>query len=107
MKKVFLSTLSAIALGAVVYFGIPKYYEHQAKEHVKQVLKDPVSALFDMERSGHDKRVCGYVNSKNGFGAYAGRARFYFNADKGILFIEGDSDYIDKTIRESWSKWCS
>lgn len=47
-----------------------------ARKAVEAQLKDPSSAQFkDIRRIG--EVVCGAVNSKNSFGAYAGFVRFY------------------------------
>lgn len=48
----------------------------QARNLVAYQLRDPSSAQF-RDVFTHNGAVCGQVNSKNGFGAYAGFARFY------------------------------
>lgn len=46
-----------------------------AKAAVAGLLFDPTSPLFTEVRAGEDA-VCGFVNGKNRFGAYAGKKRF-------------------------------
>jgi hypothetical protein len=46
-------------------------------------LKDPTSALFRNVRKGTDKfshMICGEINGKNSFGAYAGYSPFYYSS---------------------------
>ncbi len=46
------------------------------EKEVKSKLRDPASARFEhLDFKGGDI-YCGYVNSKNGFGGYAGRKMF-------------------------------
>lgn len=60
-----------------------------AKTALLASLKDPDSAkLSDMRRSG--SFVCGRVNSKNGFGGYAGNGTFSVDS-AGEVLIAGES----------------
>lgn len=73
-----------IALIAVLLTGCTAGVERQ----VAEVLKDPGSAKFtNMEThgSGADQVVCGEVNAKNGFGAYAGAKPFMVRG--GMLYL--------------------
>lgn len=52
--------------------------EDQAKKEVAALLRDPESAQFrDLRKAGG--LVCGEVNGRNAFGAYAGYQRFVFD----------------------------
>lgn len=46
-----------------------------AKDAIRSQLKDPGSAQF-RDLLSHDATTCGYVNSKNSYGAYAGFSPF-------------------------------
>ncbi|NWA25513.1 hypothetical protein HX866_11460 [Pseudomonas gingeri] len=73
---------------------------------VRSKLKDPESAVF-----GHLTRystgsaqnvVCGTVNSKNGFGGYAGVKKFLFHYEKSsVVFDDGGGDFST-----SWNLLC-
>ena len=56
-------------------FRGPSGIEARAKSEVAAQLRDPQSAIFTNVKS-HGIRVCGEVNGRNGFGAYAGAKRF-------------------------------
>lgn len=58
--------------------------DYQAKEVVARQLKDPMTAEF-AEVVRHNGATCGYVNGKNGFGAYSGRQAFVVEADEAVL----------------------
>ena len=56
--------------------------EKQAiQQSINTTLKDPYSARYEnwrgFEISNGDRAICGTVNSKNSFGAYAGADPFY------------------------------
>jgi hypothetical protein len=60
----------------------------EARLAVKDRLRDPASARFDGERVTSrpgGPYVCGFVNSKNGFGGYAGRSRYVFASGRMVL----------------------
>ena len=65
---------------------------YMGKQSVLKKLRDPKSAEFSdirlgpvqSERTGGGA-VCGYVNSKNGFGGYSGRERFLAVGDLAYL----------------------
>jgi len=66
----------------------PSYLiEGEAKEAVAATLRDPTSAMFTDVRSD-GVTVCGNVNGRNGFGAYAGASRFVWSRAGGPQ-IEG------------------
>lgn len=51
------------------------------QQWIRRGLRDPQSAQFSEVVAGKDERgqvlICGNVNSKNGFGGYAGRVPFF------------------------------
>ncbi|MDC9623579.1 hypothetical protein PSI22_18525 [Xenorhabdus sp. XENO-7] len=70
-----------------------------AESSVKQILKDPSSAEFSNSRLGRNGAVCGHVNSKNSFGAYAGKQRYVYN---GLSMIDnGEPDF-----ELVWEEFC-
>lgn len=50
--------------------------EASAKDAAASLLRDPASAQFRNVRTTPDGVVCGEINGRNGFGAYAGFTRF-------------------------------
>lgn len=71
-----------------------------AQYYVMQSLKDPSSAKFSDGKLGREGSYCGYVNSKNGFGAYAGQQRYVV---KGALALVDDgSGYFSS----EWLRLC-
>lgn len=71
-----------------------------AREFVQGSIKDPSSAQF-RNQSG----VCGEVNSKNSFGAYAGFQRFIATSREMVIF-ERDSGLDANTFNDVWNKGC-
>lgn len=76
-----------------------RYYD--AKESVKGLLKDSSSAEFSGEKIGKGGAVCGYVNAKNSFGAYAGNSRYI--STNGHSVIDDDS----QEFNDSWENTCN
>lgn len=72
-----------------------------AKDSVKSTLKDASSAQFSGDFQGRNGSVCGYVNAKNSFGAYAGKTR-YVSAN-GVSAIDDGSQSFSNT----WNETCS
>ncbi|WP_340608094.1 hypothetical protein [Xenorhabdus bharatensis] len=71
-----------------------------AEYSVKKMLKDPSSAEFSNGRLGNKGAVCGHVNAKNSFGAYAGKQRYV--SSNGLNMIDnGESDF-----ESVWEKFC-
>lgn len=62
---------------------------------VKRELSDPDSAQFS-DVTVNVESACGFVNSKNGFGGYAGKAPFIAigggTGGAEVIFVEGASD---------------
>lgn len=56
----------------------PELMKIRAEREVRAMLKDPESASFSdlVAHTSPAVAVCGYVNSKNGFGGMTGRQRF-------------------------------
>lgn len=82
--------VAATLLGAAV-FGPNMWAVHKAKQAAAQELLDPSSAQFRNVRVVSDvgsKTVCGEVNGKNRYGAYAGYRRFV--ASGSIATIDPD-----------------
>ncbi|MBB3320901.1 hypothetical protein [Atlantibacter sp. RC6] len=72
-----------------------------AKDSVKSSLKDASSAQFSGDFQGKNDSVCGYVNAKNSFGAYAGKTR-YVSAN-GVSSIDDGSE----GFASRWNDACS
>jgi hypothetical protein len=70
-------------------------------------LKDADSAKFRNVRIGDEKDgsqvMCGEVNSKNSFGAYAGYTKFIAAYMKGVVFVVG----VDDGEKTSASEACA
>lgn len=76
-----------------------------AKKSVKSLLKDADSAKFkDVVYQNHVVPVaCGYVNSKNSFGAYGGFKMFVSSGTPDMTFVEeGVEDF-----HNVWNKFCA
>ncbi|CDG97401.1 conserved membrane hypothetical protein [Xenorhabdus bovienii str. puntauvense] len=69
-----------------------------AEYSVKQMLKDPSSAKFSGSRLGSNGAVCGYVNSKNSFGAYAGKQRYV--SSNGLNVIDNGEPNFEPIWKE-------
>ncbi|WP_414163856.1 hypothetical protein ACMGGS_18585 [Superficieibacter sp. BNK-5] len=71
-----------------------------AETSVKKKLKDSSSAKFSGAKIGKQGAVCGYVNAKNSFGAYAGDSRYISIFDKSQI-DDGSDDFA-----KSWDSIC-
>jgi hypothetical protein len=81
-----------------------RFIDHQQREFSKR-LKDPSSAQFRatfVARSSGSPVVCGEVNSKTGFGGYAGFQRFVSAGSVQAIESEMAADEMDVL----WSKVC-
>ena len=86
-KKLYL-ILAAVAAAIALIAGTVAYFKHfkpiaEAKEAVRDLLKDPDSAKFyDVEKhlNTHNKEiyVCGEVNARALAGGYAGKEKFVY-----------------------------
>lgn len=77
-----------------------------AETVVKERLRDPGSAKFSDMRVywaevGKSATVCGYVNSKNGFGGMSGKKAFVASS---MVIIQGDLQPAE--FQEVWSTMC-
>ena len=64
----------------------------KAEDAVKSLLKNPDSSEFTMESVYPSGYLCGFVNSKNSFGAYSGHQKFISNGIPSSTFIEESTD---------------
>jgi hypothetical protein len=60
-----------------------------AKERVSATMRDPSSTQFRNVVIGPTGAVCGEVNAKNGYGAYAGFTAFIYSDSLGVQ-VESD-----------------
>ena len=74
--------------------------QYDAKKSVGNLLKDSSSAAFSDEKDGRDGAVCGYVNAKNSFGAYAGKTRYFSINGQAVIDDQGQS------FEDLWIKYC-
>jgi hypothetical protein len=76
-----------------------------ARVAVRAMLNDPESAQFTDLRVLENGTVCGYVNAKNRFGGYTGKAPFYLLAPneptRGMGWtVIGDNDAMARIVRD-------
>lgn len=91
------AVLSLCLGGALAWFGPAEWRIYQAKEAVRERLRDPGSAVFAvMTYDRGTGAVCGGVNARNAFGGYVGFRAFIFDKYSFIRFNEaGDLDDPD------------
>lgn len=65
-----------------------------AKEAVLLNLKDADSAKFRNVVELDATSVCGYVNSKNGYGGYAGFRQFLWRKGREVKMAEGEKSEL-------------
>jgi len=79
-------------------------FEIVAKDQVKARLRDPASAEFTnvriVRRNGRTA-ICGYVNSRNGFGGMTGPQRFIAGGAVGL-----EDDFGPGQMDEVWAMMC-
>lgn len=95
-KKLYL-ILAAVVAAIVLIAGTVAYFKHfkpieEAKEAVRDLLKDPDSAKFyDVEKhfNTHNKEtyVCGEVNARAPAGGYVGKKMFVHNTERKVTLI--------------------
>lgn len=79
LAKIFFLTL-LIQLSGCDYLPTKK---NEAEKSIKNMLVDPNSAIFkDVKVGTNSNYVCGFVNSKNRMGGYAGEAPFIYDSEK-------------------------
>jgi hypothetical protein len=69
----------------------------RAKTAVRDQLKDPLSAqfrsLYPLVDGEGQRKVCGQVNARNGYGGYGGFQAFAYLTEIGsVIFIPADDD---------------
>lgn len=87
------------AICVVSLFGAAAYYKpyYDVQEIVKGSLIDPDSAKFkDIHLNRESNVACGWVNSKNKMGGYAGD-QFFFVSDLGI--VKFDETTVDEKLK--------
>jgi len=97
----------AIAASKRLNAGEEYAYKEAAKDVVGKQLRDPDSAIFsDMtvypEREDRATIICGYVNSRNGFGGMTGPQRFIAG---GTVLLEERFTKAQMSI--VWAKLCN
>jgi len=78
--------------------GIPKAYLRSALEAVLEGMFDPLSAQFKEIGRPYDaasniirgNTICGWVNGRNRYGAYAGFKVFGYDFKRNVLFLSDD-----------------
>ena len=104
------TVLSAVGFAAYIYANKASAEKfalaEQSRVKYGHGFKDPESLQFTgtfiAEHLG-TKVLCGYVNAKNGFGAYTGRVRFI--SGESIQELEMPDTYR-WTGEETWVKYC-
>jgi hypothetical protein len=93
-----------IILAAVALAGCEPGVDVKAKRVVSSKLKDPDSAKFrDLRDVG--SAICGEVNGRNGYGAYAGYHPFvFFPSDGAVFFIR---QTMPKKDKQAWAHFCN
>lgn len=82
-------------------------YIRSETEKLRARLRDPASAQFSgtyVAWTSGAPIVCGYVNSKNGFGGYTGRQRFIGASAAGYSITE--EDMASGEMDGLWAKAC-
>lgn len=77
-----------------------------AEETIRKRLRDPDSAEFSdlmvfPRIEGRSAIICGYVNSRNGFGGLTGRQRFIVG---GAVLVE--EQVTAKQMQIAWNEFC-
>jgi hypothetical protein len=71
-----------------------------AKQAVRNSLKDPGSAQWQLLRVTSRGAVCGFVNSRNSYGAYAGVQSFFVPPPGIVAYFD------DTSSRGTYAQWC-
>lgn len=82
-------------------------YQEAAKLIVSERLRDPDSAIFSditvyPEQEDRPVIICGYVNSRNGFGGMTGPQRFIAG---GTVMLE--EQFTKKQMSIGWNRFCN
>lgn len=98
--------IMAVSISAGAYFGPDQYRIYKAKEAVRQMLRDPESAVFPQVKAG-ENAVCGMVNSRNGYGAMAGPSAFLAKDDKPVELEPKDLFHSEEELERAQEYWRS
>lgn len=96
------STITALcfiipaAIIAAIAVGPGEYRKHKARKITAAILHDPDSAQFRNLRAIQDDIVCGEVNGKNLFGAYAGYQKFIYSNGRALIYEEVTVSDVDR-----------
>lgn len=82
-------------------------YKEAAKTLISAKLRDPDSAIFSNmvvypEREDRSVIICGYVNSRNGFGGMTGAQRFITG---GTVMLE--EEFTKEQMSIAWTRFCN
>lgn len=77
-KRWFVAVLTMLMCGCTQELSANDKLIAEAKDAIKQQLKDPYSAQFENVTVKREGVVCGHVNVRNAFGGYVGRKRFVY-----------------------------
>ena len=104
---------ASVALAMPFIPGTNSYQSKSGQTAISNMLNDPSSALFrgvrviDVKDKGKtSKAVCGEVNGKNGFGAYAGYRRFFYEPNSNFGAIEPSTSYTSDDVDREY-KLCN
>jgi len=79
------------------------------QDAVREQLRDPESARFTSLRADeYGNALCGKVNSKNGYGGYAGAVPFYAtDTDSGVTAtIRSDDELLNRVFDRAVQSIC-
>lgn len=79
-----------------------------AEDEIRHMLKDGESARFSnvtWHKGLFGVIICGYVNSKNSFGAYAGESRFVVNYDANRRYLIERTNPSPEAV-DAWDENC-
>lgn len=116
------SSLPAEKTLSANYGEKPINYESKIKSKINQVLIDPYSSMYEINEpkkgytmDSYDSTeafgwvVCGYVNSKNRYGGYTGRAPFFTLFKNNEIFFykigeAGNKQYMNYNINNACNR---
>jgi flagellar basal body-associated protein FliL len=96
--------VTAILVAVVTAYWYISSYKPKSKatEYIANLLNDPESAKFRNVRFVNSNGVCGEVNGKNGYGAYAGFTPFFYmgmpDIDSVLAYIKTDNPVTDMAL---------